>query len=236
MVENWRWKRFHQNNSILASDSYPPRRTAVQVYLYILIQIEFMRIRLASEDDASGILSIYTPYITNTSFTFETEVPAENEFKERINKYSLKYPWLVCEKNGQIAGYAYASQYRERTAYQWSAECSVYVHDGFQRRGAAQALYSALFAILKRQGFMNVYAVINLPNDNSVALHERMGFTYFATYKKVGYKLGQWKNVGWWRLQLNEFVNEPPAPVSFAAMDKSFLKDIFDKAQLMIKR
>jgi L-amino acid N-acyltransferase YncA len=195
-----------------------------------------VRIRLASEDDAAGILSIYAPYITNTSFTFETEVPVENEFKERIRKYLLKYPWLVCETEGQIAGYAYASQYRERKAYQWSAECSVYIHDDFQRQGVAQALYSALFAILKKQGFMNVYAVINLPNDKSVALHERMGFTYFATYEKVGYKLGQWKNVGWWRLQLNEFTNEPPAPVYFAAMNTIFLKDIFDKAQLMIKK
>jgi L-amino acid N-acyltransferase YncA len=195
-----------------------------------------MHIRLATEDDAAGIVAIYAPYITNTSFTFETEVPAENEFKERIKKYLLKYPWLVCEADGQIAGYAYASQYRERTAYQWSTECSVYVHDAFQRHGIAQALYSALFTILKRQGFMNVYAVINLPNDKSSALHERMGFTYFATYEKVGYKLGQWKNVGWWRLQLNEFIKEPPAPVSFTAMDKSFLKDIFYKAEEMIKK
>jgi RimJ/RimL family protein N-acetyltransferase len=97
-------------------------------------------------------------------------------------------------------------------------------------------LYSALFTILKKQGFMNVYAVINLPNDKSVALHERMGFTYFATYEKVGYKLGQWKNVGWWRLQLNEFINEPPAPFSFAAMDKNFLKDIFAEAEGMIRK
>jgi L-amino acid N-acyltransferase YncA len=195
-----------------------------------------MRIQLAIEEDAAGILAIYASYITNTSFTFETEVPSENDFKERIKKYLLKYPWLVCETEGQIAGYAYASQYRERTAYQWSAECSVYVHDDFQRHGIAQALYSALFATLKRQGFMNVYAVINLPNDKSIALHERMGFTYFATYEKVGYKLGQWKNVGWLRLQLNEFIKEPPAPVSFTAMDKSFLKDIFYKAEEMIKK
>lgn len=195
-----------------------------------------MYIRLASEDDAAGILSIYAPYIINTSLTFETEAPVENEFKERIKKYLLKYPWLVCETDGQIAGYAYASQYRERTAYQWSTECSVYIHDDFHRCGIAQALYSALFAVLKKQGFMNVYAVINLPNDKSVALHERMGFAYFATYEKVGYKLGQWKNVGWWRLQLNEFINEPPAPVSFNAMDKNFLKDIFTEAESMIRK
>jgi L-amino acid N-acyltransferase YncA len=194
-----------------------------------------MRIRLASEDDAAGMLAIYAAYITNTSFTFETEVPAENEFKERIRKYLLKYPWLICIIDGQTAGYAYASQYRERTAYQWSAECSVYIHDDFQRHGIAQALYFVLFAILKKQGLMNVYAVINLPNDKSVALHERMGFSYFATYEKVGYKLGQWKNVGWWRLQLNEFIKEPPAPIPFAVMDKKNLKAIFDEAEAMIR-
>ena len=186
-------------------------------------------IRLATSLDASDILSIYTPYIANTSFTFETEVPTAKQFAERISAYLINWPWLICEIDGKIAGYAYASRHRERVAYQWSVECSVYVHDDFQKTGIGKALYTALFQILKTQGFRNVYAVINLPNEKSVIFHERMGFTYFATYEKVGYKLGKWKNVGWWRLILNEFGDEPTAPVKFSDLDKNILPAIFSE-------
>ncbi len=191
-------------------------------------------LRLADRADAKEILAIYTPYIEKTSITFETEVPSIDVFAERIGSYLQNYPWLVCEVNGKIAGYAYASRYRERVAYQWSVECSVYVHDEFLRTGIAKALYESLFGILKKQGFRNLYAVINLPNDRSVAFHEKCGFRYFATYEQVGYKLGKWKNVGWWRLILNEFGDEPAAPVPFSNMDKEFLTAIFrDKAKMI---
>ncbi|MGH2553215.1 MAG: GNAT family N-acetyltransferase [Chitinophagaceae bacterium] len=194
------------------------------------------QIRIADGSDAEGILSIYAPYIEHSSFTFETIVPAKDEFAERI-KYNLQnWPWLVCEVDGVIAGYAYATRYRERTAYQWGTECSVYIHDDYQRTGIAKALYISLFEILKKQGFRNVYAVINLPNERSVAFHESCGFKYFATYEKVGYKLGKWKNVGWWRLMLNEFGDEPPAPQKFSAMDKKFLPDLFRQSLLFIKQ
>lgn len=187
-------------------------------------------IRLAEPADAEGILAIYAPYIANTSFTFETDVPSLNDFAERISTYQLQWPWLVCEIDGTIAGYAYATRHRERVAYQWSVESSVYIHDDHLRAGIAQALYTALFAILKEQGFRNVYAVINLPNDRSVAFHERCGFTYFATYEKVGYKLGKWKNVGWWRLIINEFGDEPQAPVRFAELEKTRIREILSVA------
>ena len=180
-------------------------------------------IRLATSNDAAGILEIYAPYIANTSFTFETEVPSVEEFAERINTYLITWPWLVCEVEGKIAGYAYATKHRERVAYQWSIESSIYIHDDFQKAGIGRALYTAMFGILRKQGFRNVYAVINLPNEKSVAFHESLGFTYFATYEQVGYKLGKWKNVGWWRLILNEFGDEPAAPVKFADLNKGFL-------------
>ena len=180
-------------------------------------------IRLATSNDAAGILEIYAPYIANTSFTFETEVPSVEEFAERINTYLINWPWLVCEVEGKIAGYAYATKHRERVAYQWSIESSIYIHDDFQKAGIGRALYTAMFGILRKQGFRNVYAVINLPNEKSVAFHESLGFTYFATYEQVGYKLGKWKNVGWWRLILNEFGDEPAAPVKFADLNKGFL-------------
>ncbi len=191
--------------------------------------------RLAKEGDAAGILSIYAPYIESTSFTFETVVPSVEAFAERIRNYLLEWPWLVCEIDGVIAGYAYSNRHRERTAYQWCIESSVYIHDDFQRAGIAGALYSTLFEILKKQGFRNVYAVINLPNDKSVAFHESCGFEYFATYEMVGYKLGKWKNVGWWRLILNEYGNEPEAPLKFSDMNKNFLTDLFDRAASSVK-
>ena len=175
-------------------------------------------IRLATPKDAPGMLEIYRPYVETTSITFETETPSIAAFEARIAHYLLKYPWLVYESGGEIAGYAYASQYRERIAYQWSVECSVYISSRFRKLGIATKLYSALFSVLRRQGFRNVYAVINLPNAPSVALHESLGFTWFATYEKVGYKLGKWKNVGWWQLQLNDYTDEPPAPVDFPAI------------------
>ena len=193
-------------------------------------------IRLANEKDAEGILAIYSPYIENTSFTFETEVPAVKAFAERINNYLVNWPWLVFEIDGKIAGYAYGAKYRERTAYQWCVESSVYIHDDFQRSGVARALYMALIDILKAQGFRNVYAVINLPNEKSVSFHESCGFKYFATYEKVGYKLGKWKNVGWWELVINEYTDEPAAPIKFSELNKEFLPALFYKYADEIKK
>jgi len=175
-------------------------------------------IRLAEPRDAAGILAIYAPYITDTSFTFESEVPAIPAFAERISAYLAQWPWLVYESDGVIAGYAYASKYRERIGYQWCVECSVYIHDDFHRKGIAKTLYRALFNILKEQGYYNVYAVINLPNENSVRLHESCGFTWFANYENVGFKLGKWKTVGWWQLRLHDYIDDPPPPVPFASL------------------
>jgi phosphinothricin acetyltransferase len=195
-----------------------------------------IKIRLATINDAEGILAIYSPYILNTSFTFETEVPSLTDFQKRISAYLINWPWLVCEIDGVIAGYAYGAKYRERTAYQWCVESSIYIHDDFQKQNIGKALYEALVEILKRQGYRNVYAVINLPNDKSVRFHESCGFTYFATYEKVGYKLGKWKNVGWWQLVINEFDIEPEAPVKFSELNKDFLPDVFSKTALFIKK
>ena len=193
------------------------------------------QIRLANEHDAAGILEIYAPFIRNTSLTFETEVPTLNEFRERIKSYLVTWPWLVCDMDGTLAGYAYGTRHRERTAYQWCVEVSVYIHDDHQRSGIARALYTALIEILKQQSFRNVYAVINLPNDKSVAFHESCGFVYFATYKNVGYKLGNWKNVGWWEMQLNGYTNEPAAPIPFSELEKDFLPGLFNEVQQLIK-
>lgn len=192
-------------------------------------------LRIATPADAAPILDIYAPYIENTSYTFEMEVPSRDSFRERINNYLQAYPWLVCEIDGVIAGYAYGSKHRERVAYQWSVECSVYVHDDFQRVGVGRALYTALIEILRLQQFRNLYAVINLPNEKSVAFHENMGFKYFATYKNVGYKLGKWKNVGWWELQVNEYCIEPPLPTKFLEMEEETVDAVLKSAVTLLK-
>ena len=193
-------------------------------------------IRTATPDDSESILKIYAPYIVKTSYTFETEVPTVDSFKERISSYLKNWPWLVCELDGVIAGYAYGTRHRERVAYQWSIESSVYVHDDYQRMGVARALYTALINILKLQGFRNLYAVINLPNDKSVSFHEKLGFEYFATYKNVGYKLGRWKNVGWWQLQLNEYSLEPEPPMNFSTLDITKIREICKESETLLKK
>lgn len=169
-------------------------------------------IRQATAADAAGILSIYEPFIRDTSLTFETDVPSLADFAHRIESYTKQFPWLVAIEDQDILGYAYASRYRERSGYQWSVECSIYIRDDQRGSGLASKLYSALFLLLRAQGFTTVYAVINLPNDRSVSFHEKMGFRYLVTYEKVGFKLGRWKDVGWWQLRLNDFVEDPSPP------------------------
>ena len=192
-------------------------------------------IRIATVADSKSILKIYAPYIEDTSYTFETEVPTIDSFEKRISSCLQNWPWLVCEIDGVIAGYAYGSRHRERVAYQWSLESSVYIHDDYQRRGVARALYTALINILKLQRFRNLYAVINLPNDKSVSFHENLGFEYFATYKNVGYKLGRWKNVGWWQLQLNEYSMEPEPPVKFPDIKMEEVANILERSISLLR-
>lgn len=168
-----------------------------------------MPIRLAASADAMQIAEIYRPIVLSTPISFETEAPDEQEIRRRIAAASSRFPWLVCELQGSIAGYAYAGAHRTRAAYQWSVDASVYVHSDFRRRGIAQALYASLFEILKAQGFFNAYAGIALPNAASVALHESLGFRPIGVYRNVGYKLGRWHDVGWWHLALRPATENP---------------------------
>jgi phosphinothricin acetyltransferase len=189
-----------------------------------------VEVRVAAPSDAQGILDIYVPHIRESFCTFETEVPYVEQLKERIEKNIETRPWLVCTVNNAVASYAYASAHRERAAYQWCCESSVYTHNYFQGKGIGLQLYKALFTILKIQGYRNVYAGITLPNEYSVKLHEKCGFTHFATYENIGYKLGEWKNVGWWKLQLNKYDPKPSPPLKFSEMDLQQFEVILSKA------
>jgi phosphinothricin acetyltransferase len=183
-------------------------------------------IRTARAADAASMLGIYAPFILNSGITQETKIPSLENFQQRIISTLEERPWLVCEIDGEIAGYAYAGKHRERNGYQWCTEPSVYVHQKFHRHGVANALYTALFDILKQQGYVNAYAVITLPNEKSVAFHERFGFRYLTTYKKIGYKLGQWHDVGWWELQVSPPVQNQTNPVKFSSLNFNKVSEI----------
>ena len=155
------------------------------------------RIRFADTSDAAAILGIYEEYIRNTRVTFEIEVPTLAEFSERMERITGQFPWLVCEIDGEIAGYAYGSKHGERAAYRWSADLSVYINEKYHRRGIATALYKALTEILRRQGYFTVYAGVSTPNLKSEAFHEAFGFRNLGEFKNVGYKLGAWCGVAW---------------------------------------
>lgn len=186
-------------------------------------------IRLAAKDDARRILDIYAPYIVNTATSFETGLPSKEDMEIRIANCLQKYPWIVCVIDDTIASYVYASKHREREAYQWSCESSIYVADEFKGKGIGKKLYQLLFQVLKLQGFRNVYAGITLPNEASVKLHGKCGFTHFATYENIGYKLGNWQTVGWWKLQINEYDLNPPPPMNISTLDVQLLENLFQQ-------
>lgn len=161
-------------------------------------------IRLAQSDDASQMLDIYAPFIRDNAVSFELDVPTPKEFASRVTQKLATYPWLVCEVDGKVVGYAYANDHATRDAYRWSADVSLYITEDYRRKGVGRALYTSLFACLRLQGYFNAYAGITLPNPASVGIHEAMGFTHVGTFQDVGHKFEEWHSVGWWELSLRE--------------------------------
>jgi L-amino acid N-acyltransferase YncA len=174
------------------------------------------RIRLATADDAPQVQAIYGPVVRDTVISFEAEPPSVEEMRHRIAYTLTQWPWLVCDRDGLIAGYAYASAHRARAAYGWSVDVSVYIDPAWRRHGIGRALYASLFTILRLQGFFNAYAGIALPNPGSVGLHEAVGFRPVGIYHGVGFKHGAWHDVGWWHLELQPKPLNPAPPASLA--------------------
>jgi L-amino acid N-acyltransferase YncA len=175
-------------------------------------------IRIATPKDAAAIAAIYAPYVRDTPISFELEAPDTAEMAKRISDLLPNYPWLVYELDGSVAGYAYACPHRPRPAYRWCVDVTVYLDSRAHRRGIGRSLYTVLFEILRRQGFYTMYAGITVPNAASVGLHEAMGFKLVAVFSNEGYKLGAWRNVGWWEMALREYDESPKESIPFSQL------------------
>lgn len=162
-------------------------------------------IRPIQSSDAAQIAAIYNHYIENSAATFEEETVTSSAMEDRMETVlSSGLPWLVAEENGEIVGYAYAKPWNPRTAYRHTVEVSIYIANGGATKGTGSRLYEALFERLKAQSIRAVISVITLPNPASVAIHEKFGMTQVGHFRQVGYKFGQWIDVGYWQLLLDE--------------------------------
>lgn len=171
-------------------------------------------IRFTTECDAAQVLEIYAPFCADSPVSFEVHPPALEQMQQRITNILQKFPWLVCERHGEILGYVYAAPHRDRAAYQWSVDVSVYVRKAARRSGIGRALYTSLFKILVLQGYYNAYAGITLPNPGSERLHQVMGFQPIGIYRSVGFKSGAWHDVAWLELWLQARVPNPEPPIN----------------------
>jgi len=170
-------------------------------------------IRLIKSTDIPEILEIYKPFVSS-SITPEYDLESLQEFSTKIKSIFEYYPVLVCEVNGKIVGYTYANKYRVAQGHLWSAESTIYLSPGYYGKGVAKNLYQSLFAILKLQNFINVFAGIVLPNKRSEMFHENSGFQKVGIFKKGIYKLGNWYDVKWLQLSLAEHIKYPSLPKS----------------------
>jgi phosphinothricin acetyltransferase len=182
-------------------------------------------IRAAEAVDATQIAAIYAPFVESSAVSFEENAPSDQEFARRIETGSERYPWMVAEERpnngadrdrpGNVLAFAYATAFRERHAYRFAVETSIYVLPDAQRRGIGTMLYGALLDTLEAQGFTQALGTISLPNDASIRLHEMMGFFRAGTWRGIGWKRDHWRDVGLWQRPLADPPEPPPEPRSF---------------------
>lgn len=189
-------------------------------------------IRPVTTADAESVLSVYAPYIEKTNISFEYEVPSVDEFRKRIKTIIATYPWLVCEQDNRIVGYAYGGQHRARTAYHWSVESAIYMAEDFQGKGAGKVLYQTVFELLRLQGFVNVFAGMTLPNEKSERLHKACGFQMIGVFRNIGYKNNAWHDVQWMQLDLAAHTADKQLPVSITELQKTAIfGEVIQKAE-----
>lgn len=187
-----------------------------------LVKEENVVIRVAAVEDAEKLLQIYAPYVINTAITFEYEVPTVQEFRKRICHVLKRYPYLVAEKNGELLGFAYASAFHERAAYDWAVETSIYICMNKRKMGIGRKLHDCLEKLLKEQGILNLNACIVYPRSedeyltkNSVEFHSHLGYRLVGEFYQCGYKFNRWYNMVWMEKQIGEHVSNQPAVKSF---------------------
>ena len=185
-------------------------------------------IRLAVEADVSAMLAIYAPYVEHTTVSFEYDVPCRREFMQRFYTITEQFPWLVWEENGEILGYAYAARPFPRAAYSWDAEPSIYLRRDARGRGLGRKLYAALEELLKMQGYHTLYAIITQENTDSVAFHEKMGYSMLSLFPRCGFKQGRWLGVYWMEKRLFSVETPKSFPISFSRLrqDSQRISDI----------
>ncbi len=183
-------------------------------------------VRVATEDDARVLLDLYAPYVEQTAITFEYEVPTVDEFRNRITHTLERYPYLVAKLDGMPVGYAYASPFKDRPAYDWSVETSIYVGMEHKRLGIGRKLYDELERLLKKQGILNVNACIAYPRVedehltmDSVHFHEHLGYRMVGCFHDSGYKFDQWYDMVWMEKMIGEHRSGQPAVVPFAELE-----------------
>jgi len=191
-------------------------------------------LRPAAESDAAAFSRIYAPY-TATPISFECHAPDTEEFRTRIRNISAVYPFLACEADGAVIGYAYAHRLREREAYDWDAELSIYMDGAFTGRGAGKPLYMAVLDLLALQGIKNAYGSITLPNEKSERLHLSCGFTEIGVWLHVGYKMGRWQDVKWFEKTLGDRMASPPPIIPFPLLDGEKVASILRARSLEIE-
>lgn len=177
-------------------------------------------IRAATPDDAAAIAAIYAPYVLSGTVSFETDAPDARAMRNRMASSNGLYPWIVATNGdpdgGGVLGYAYANQFRDRPAYRYVVETSIYMSGINQGVAAGRLLYDALVDTLRAQGFTQAIGVITLPNDAAISLHESVGFRRAGVYREVGYKQGRWIDVGFWQRALNDSTVPPVEPKPFS--------------------
>lgn len=171
-----------------------------------------IEIRTAGPSDATAIAAIYAPFVLSGTVSFESEAPDARTMRNRIAASDGFYPWLVATDGGGVVGYAYAGRFRDRPAYHWTVETSIYLAGEAQQRGVGRLLYDALIDTLRAQGFVHAIGAIALPNDSSIRLHEQVGFRRAGVIREAGFKFGRWVDVGFWQCELADAAL-PPRPV-----------------------
>jgi L-amino acid N-acyltransferase YncA len=190
-------------------------------------------LRIAEPRDAAAIADIYRPYVETTAISFEELAPTVADMAAKIERVGASFPFIVYEEEGETLGYAYATRYRERAAYRWSVEDSVYVRKDATGRGLGKLLLGTLIELLRELGYVKIYSVITPPNPASVALHEKLGFMPLCRFADTAFKLGQWQAIDWMELTLREPPLIPTEPVpfpEFAASRPERLAEFFRKS------